>query len=94
MGDSMFTCWGVQTLSTDERRYNPMGYHLGTVWPHDNALIAAGFRRYGMSTLPHMHLNSTYMHKLVTLSGGLRSSGSKAFVFISPWQCGHFGSCS
>jgi glycogen debranching enzyme len=37
----------VRTLSTHERRYNPIGYHLGTVWPHDNALIAAGFRRYG-----------------------------------------------
>jgi glycogen debranching enzyme len=43
----MFTGWGIRTLSDRERRYNPIGYHLGTVWPHDNALIAAGFRRYG-----------------------------------------------
>ena len=37
----------MRTLSTRERRYNPIGYHLGTVWPHDNALIAAGCRNYG-----------------------------------------------
>jgi glycogen debranching enzyme len=47
MGDDMFNGWGVRTLSAQERGYNPLGYHLGTVWPHDNAIIAAGFRRYG-----------------------------------------------
>src|SRR5947209_5354963 len=39
--------WGVRTLSTQERRYNPVGYHLGTVWPHDNSIILEGFKRYG-----------------------------------------------
>jgi len=43
----MFSGWGIRTLSQKERRYNPIGYHLGTVWPHDNSIIAAGFRRYG-----------------------------------------------
>ncbi|MBU6428880.1 MAG: amylo-alpha-1,6-glucosidase, partial [Cyanobacteria bacterium REEB65] len=43
-----FNGWGIRTLSSRERRYNPIGYHLGTVWPHDNGLIAAGFRRYGL----------------------------------------------
>lgn len=47
MKEDMFSGWGVRTLSAAERRYNPVGYHLGTVWPHDNALLAAGFRRYG-----------------------------------------------
>jgi glycogen debranching enzyme len=47
MSEEMFSGWGVRTLSDQERRYNPIGYHLGTVWPHDNAIIAAGFRRYG-----------------------------------------------
>ncbi len=42
-----FSGWGVRTLGAKEARYNPIGYHLGTVWPHDNALIAAGFRLYG-----------------------------------------------
>jgi glycogen debranching enzyme len=47
MKEDMFSGWGVRTLSTKERRYNPIGYHLGTVWPHDSALIAAGLRRHG-----------------------------------------------
>jgi len=45
--EDMFSGWGIRTLSHKERRYNPIGYHLGTVWPHDNSIIAAGFRRYG-----------------------------------------------
>ena len=47
MRDDMFNGWGVRTLAASERRYNPVGYHLGTVWPHDNALLAAGCRQYG-----------------------------------------------
>ena len=47
MADDMFTGWGVRTLSARERRFNPIGYHLGTVWPHDNSIIVAGLRRYG-----------------------------------------------
>jgi glycogen debranching enzyme len=43
----MFTGWGIRTLSEKEKRYNPIGYHVGTVWPHDNSLIVAGLRRYG-----------------------------------------------
>jgi Mannosylglycerate hydrolase MGH1-like glycoside hydrolase domain len=43
-----FVCaWGVRTVAATEARYNPMSYHNGSVWPHDNALIAAGFARYG-----------------------------------------------
>ena len=47
MAPSSFSGWGVRTLATTEARYNPMSYHNGSVWPHDNALIAAGFARYG-----------------------------------------------
>jgi glycogen debranching enzyme len=50
MSDEMFSGWGVRTLSSKARRYNPIGYHLGTVWPHDNGIIAAGLRRYGFDT--------------------------------------------
>jgi glycogen debranching enzyme len=46
-GPEFFSGWGVRTLATDQPRYNPMSYHNGSVWPHDNALIAAGFARYG-----------------------------------------------
>jgi glycogen debranching enzyme len=42
-----FSGWGVRTLSALERRYNPMSYHNGSVWPHDNALIVLGLARYG-----------------------------------------------
>ena len=47
MSESMFSGWGVRTLSAEERRFNPVGYHLGTVWPHDNSIILAGMRKYG-----------------------------------------------
>ncbi|MFZ0817131.1 MAG: glycogen debranching N-terminal domain-containing protein [Candidatus Sulfotelmatobacter sp.] len=47
MSRETFSGWGVRTLSSAESRYNPVGYHLGTVWPHDNSIIAAGFRKYG-----------------------------------------------
>ena len=47
MGSSCFCGWGVRTIASSEARYNPMSYHNGSVWPHDNALIAAGFARYG-----------------------------------------------
>src|SRR5262249_31398478 len=42
-----FSGWGVRTLSALERRYNPMSYHNGSIWPHDNALIVLGLARYG-----------------------------------------------
>ncbi|HLH64451.1 MAG TPA: amylo-alpha-1,6-glucosidase [Solirubrobacteraceae bacterium] len=47
MADDMFSGWGVRTLSTESPAYNPMSYHNGSVWPHDNAIIAAGLKRYG-----------------------------------------------
>ena len=43
-----FSGWGVRTVAASESRYNPMGYHTGAVWPHDNALIARGLSRYGL----------------------------------------------
>jgi glycogen debranching enzyme len=43
----MFSGWGIRTLSEGGKRYNPMSYHNGSIWPHDNALIAAGLARYG-----------------------------------------------
>lgn len=45
--DDMFSGWGIRTLATSEARYNPMSYHNGSVWPHDNAMIAAGMAAYG-----------------------------------------------
>jgi len=48
MSDPMFSGWGVRTMSTQDAGFNPIGYHLGTIWPHDNSIIAAGFARYGL----------------------------------------------
>jgi glycogen debranching enzyme len=47
MQPSFFSGWGIRTVAREEMRYNPMSYHNGSVWPHDNAMIAAGFARYG-----------------------------------------------
>ncbi len=47
MQPSFFSGWGIRTLAREQPRYNPMSYHNGSVWPHDNSLIAAGFARYG-----------------------------------------------
>lgn len=48
LGANSFSGWGIRTVAKNEARYNPMSYHDGSVWPHDNALIALGFSRYGL----------------------------------------------
>jgi glycogen debranching enzyme len=47
-GPGMWSGWGIRTLSSETVGYNPIGYHLGTIWPHDNGICAAGFARYGL----------------------------------------------
>lgn len=47
LGDDSFSGWGIRTVAASEVRYNPMSYHNGSVWPHDNALIAYGLAQYG-----------------------------------------------
>jgi glycogen debranching enzyme len=49
LGAESFSGWGVRTVAASEMRYNPMAYHNGAVWPHDNALIAYGLARYGLA---------------------------------------------
>jgi glycogen debranching enzyme len=48
LSEEMFSGWGIRTLASSEVRYNPMSYHNGSVWPHDNALIGYGFAKYGL----------------------------------------------
>ena len=48
MRPRFFTGWGIRTVARGEARYNPMSYHNGSIWPHDNALIALGLARYGL----------------------------------------------
>jgi glycogen debranching enzyme len=50
MGDRLFSGWGVRTMATGDGAYNPIGYHLGTVWPHDNSFIALGLAQNGYRT--------------------------------------------
>ena len=52
LDDASFCGWGIRTLASGEVRYNPMSYHNGSVWPHDNALAAAGMARYGLRDEP------------------------------------------
>ena len=49
MDRDCFSGWGIRTVAETAARYNPMSYHNGSVWPHDNALIALGFAHYGLS---------------------------------------------
>jgi glycogen debranching enzyme len=51
IGHDMFSGWGIRTIAAGEYRYNPMSYHNGSVWPHDNGLTAAGFSRYQFDDL-------------------------------------------
>jgi len=62
-GDAFFSGWGIRTVAMGEARYNPMSYHDGSVWPHDNALATLGFANYGLksaalSVLEHFFLAS------------------------------------
>jgi glycogen debranching enzyme len=50
MSPGAFGGWGIRTIGSSESRYNPMSYHNGSIWPHDNAVIAMGFARYGLQT--------------------------------------------
>jgi len=55
MRPHFFSGWGIRTVAHGEARYNPMSYHNGSIWPHDNALIALGFARYGLKhSVAHM----------------------------------------
>ena len=47
MGPGLFSGWGIRTMSTEDGGFNPISYHCGTVWPHDNSIAVAGLHRYG-----------------------------------------------
>jgi glycogen debranching enzyme len=68
LGPDMFSGWGIRTLSSIESRYNPMSYHNGSVWPHDNGLIAEGFSRYGFDDLIGLPFESLF-EASVTMDG-------------------------
>ena len=61
---AFFSGWGIRTIAKGEARYNPMSYHNGSVWPHDNALIALGMSRYGL----HEHVDKVFEAVLAAAS--------------------------
>ena len=78
LSKDLFSGWGIRTVGTGESRYNPLSYHNGSVWPHDNALIAAGLARYGFKDMAGEVLSgllavSTFvdLHRLPELFCGL-----------------------
>ena len=64
MDEPLYSGWGVRTMASTEAGYNPVEYHNGTVWPHDNALIAAGLSRYGH------HRDAARIAEAVVRAGG------------------------
>jgi glycogen debranching enzyme len=80
MGDDLWSGWGVRTMSAADAAYNPLSYHNGTVWPHDNSLIAWGLARYGRWPEAHRIVNRMltaarhFGYQLPEVFSGLRRS--------------------
>jgi glycogen debranching enzyme len=84
MADSTFAGWGVRTVDSTERSYNPMSYHNGSVWPHDNAIAAAGLARYGLGDGVERIFEAMYelsqvvdLHRLPELICGFHRRGGE-----------------
>jgi glycogen debranching enzyme len=89
VGPESFSGWGIRTLATTEVRYNPMSYHNGSIWPHDNALIASGLARYGLRDEALMVFEALFdasihmdLHRLPELFCGFRRrSGERPTLY-------------
>ena len=66
LSDDSFSGWGIRTVAASESRYNPMSYHNGSIWPHDNAMIAMGLARYGRKDLAVKALTGLYEAAIFT----------------------------
>ncbi len=93
MGNPFFSGWGIRTLAETESRYNPMSYHNGSVWPHDNALIAEGLSRYGFKKETLRIITGLFdaslffdLHRLPELFCGFRRRGG-AGPTLYPVSC-------
>lgn len=80
LDEELYSGWGVRTLGSSEAGYNPLGYHTGTVWPHENSLIAAGLARYGYSDQAStiacaiLHAAPYFEHRLPEVFAGYPAS--------------------
>ena len=92
LSDKLFSGWGVRTLSSDDRGYNPIGYHVGTIWPHDNAIVALGLARTGLRdaanriALAQLEAASFTGHRLPEAFAGFERSISR-FPVPYPTAC-------
>jgi glycogen debranching enzyme len=87
MAPDMYSGWGIRTLSSSSRSYNPMSYHNGSVWPHDNAIAAAGLKRYGFDAATTRIASGLFDvasgqrdFRLPELLCGFQRDGSRAIV--------------
>ncbi len=85
MSDEFFTGWGIRTVANTEARYNPLSYHNGSVWPHDNSIIASGMAKYGCKKMAGQVLlalldlsSEVELHRLPELFCGLKRRPSEA----------------
>jgi glycogen debranching enzyme len=84
LAEDMWSGWGIRTLAASHRYYNPFSYHTGSVWPHDNAMIAGGMRHYGFDDAASQVARGIFdaaeqfpLHRLPELFSGLpRDPGS------------------
>jgi glycogen debranching enzyme len=92
MGDELFSGWGIRTMGTAEGSYNPIGYHVGTVWPHDTSIVAWGLRRYGYrdeaASLARAMFEAAalFRHRLPEAFGGYPRSATR-FPVEYPTAC-------
>ena len=92
LSEALFSGWGVRTMADTEGSYNPIGYHLGTVWPHDNSIIAWGLRRYGYraeaARICRAMLEATelFPHRLPEAFAGYRRAATR-FPVEYPTAC-------
>jgi glycogen debranching enzyme len=84
MSEALFAGWGIRTVAAGEPRYNPMAYHNGSIWPHDNALAAAGLARYGFTDAAMRILETMFdlsqvvdLHRLPELICGFHRRGDE-----------------
>jgi len=94
MSSPLFSGWGVRTIGSSELRYNPMSYHNGSVWPHDNALIGLGLSLYGFQDAVGSILTGLYeaslhvdLHRLPELFCGFHKRADSSGPTLYPVAC-------
>ncbi len=80
--EDMWSGWGIRTISSKNPAYNPYSYHLGSIWPHDNGIIAAGFKRYGLANEANQVIRGIFdaarrfeAYRLPEIFAGLKRQG-------------------